>query len=105
MALFGSVSGKDVDQFAKQLAGVIAKQYPPALDKGGEKMLSEKRLSRILEDVCNQAAKYKSENKLGVYKKARLGNTFRWELEELGYSKRFVETATEGLVVYLSRKP
>ena len=44
------------------------------------------------------------EHKLGVYKKARLGNTFRWELEELGYSKKFVETATEGLVVYLTRK-
>ena len=104
MALFGSVSSKEVDRFAKELAGEIAKQYPPELDKSGEKMLSEKRLTRILEDVCNQAAAYKNEHKLGVYKKARLGNTFRWELEELGYSKKFVETATEGLVVYLTRK-
>ena len=104
MALFGSVSGKEVDRFAKQLAEEIAKQYPPALDKGGERMLSEKRLTRILEDVCNQAAAFKKQHKLGVYKKARLGNTFRWELEELGYSKRFIETATEGLVVYLTRK-
>jgi hypothetical protein len=45
-----------------------------------------------------------TEHKLGVYKKARLGNTFRWELEDRGYSKAFIETATEGLVVYLSRK-
>ena len=104
MALFGSVSGKEVDRFAKQLAEGLAKQYPPALDKSGERMLSEKRLTRILDDVCSQAAAYKNEHKLGVYKKARLGNTFRWELEELGYSKKFVETATEGLVVYLTRK-
>jgi len=33
-----------------------------------------------------------------------LGPVFGFE-EELGYSKKFVETATEGLVVYLSRKP
>ena len=104
MALFSSVSGKDVDRFAKQLAEEVAKQYPPTLDKGGERTLSEKRLTRILEDVCNQAAAFKNQHKLGVYKKARLGNTFRWELEELGYSKRFIETATEGLVVYLTRK-
>ena len=104
MGLFGSVSGKEVDRFAKQLAEEVAKQYPPALDKGGERMLSEKRLTRILEDVCSQAAAFKNQHKLGVYKKARLGNTFRWELEELGYSKRFIETATEGLVVYLTRK-
>lgn len=104
MGLFGSASSKDVDQFAKKLAGDLAKQYPPALDKGSEHMLSQKRLTTILENVCSKAAAFKKEHKLGVYKKARLGNTFRWELEELGYTKKFIETATEGLVVYLSRK-
>jgi hypothetical protein len=104
MALFGAISGKEVDAFAKELAGELSKRYPPALDKAGGQTLSEKRLTRILEDVCTKAAAFRSEHKLGVYKKARLGNTFRWELEELGYSKKFIETATEGLVVYLARK-
>jgi hypothetical protein len=39
-----------------------------------------------------------------VYRKARLGNTFRWELTDKGYSKPFVEMATEGLIVYITRK-
>ena len=104
MALFGAVSSKEVDAFAKELADELAKRYPPALDKANGPTLSEKRLTRILEDVCNKAAAFKNEHKLGVYKKARLGNTFRWELEERGYSKMFIETATEGLVVYLARK-
>jgi len=104
MALFGSISGKEVDNFAKGLAEEMAKRYPLALDQGGGKTLSEKRLTAILEDICNKALAFKNEHKLGVYKKARLGNTFRWELEEMGYSKKFIETATEGLVVYLSRK-
>lgn len=104
MALFGSISGKEIDVFAKQLAAELAKRYPPTLDQAGGQTLSEKRLTRILEDVCNKAADFKNEHKLGVYKKARLGNTFRWELEERGYTKAFIETATEGLVVYLSRR-
>jgi hypothetical protein len=104
MALFGSVTGKDVDRFAKELAEDISKQYPPALDQAGSRTLSDKRLTRILEDACTKAAAYKEQHKLGVYKKARLGNTFRWELEELGYTKKFIETATEGLVVYITRK-
>jgi hypothetical protein len=105
MGLFGSVSGKDVDQFAKGLAQGIAKRYPPAMDQGSaERKLSEKRLAVILEEVFGKAHDYKNENKLGVYKKARLSNTFRWELQELGYTKPFVELATEGLVVYISRK-
>ena len=104
MALFGAISSKDVDAFAKELAEDLSKRYPPALDQSGGKTLSEKRLICILEDVCNKAVEFKNEHKLGVYKKARLGNTFRWALEEKGYSKIFIETATEGLVVFLARK-
>lgn len=104
MALFGSVSSKQVDEFAKSLVQDLAKRYPPALDKGGERKLSQKRLTAILEDAYNKAIAFRNEHNLGVYKKARLGNTFRWELEEMGYSKNFIEAATEGLVVYITRR-
>jgi hypothetical protein len=104
MALFGSVSGKQVDEFAKTLAQELAKRYPPALDKGGERRISQKRVTTILEDTCNRALEFKKQHKLGVYKKARLGKTFRWELQEMGYSEGFVETATEGLIVYITRE-
>ena len=104
MGLFGSASGKDVDAFAKTLAQELAKRYPPALDKGSERKISQKRLTTILEDTFSHAAEFRKQNKLGVYKKARLGNTFRWELQDMGYSEKFVEIATEGLVVYITRK-
>jgi len=104
MALFGSVSSKQVDEFAKNLALELAKRYPPALDKGNERRISQKRLSTLLEDTFTRAVDFKKEHKLGVYKKARLGNTFRWELQELGYSEKFIEVATEGLVVYISTR-
>jgi len=104
MALFGSLSGKQVDEFAKTLAQELAKRYPPALDKGGERRISQKRMTTILEDTFNRAAQFKKQHRLGVYKKARLGNTFRWELQEMGYSEKFVELATEGLIVYVTRE-
>jgi len=104
MALFGSVSGKQIDEFARTLARELAKRYPPALDKGSERRISQKRLSTILEDTFNSAVDFNKQHKLGVYKKARLGNTFRWELQEMGYSEKFIEVATEGLVVYITRK-
>lgn len=104
MALFGSISGKQVDDFAKNLALELAKRYPAALDKGGERRISTKRLTSILEDTYQRATEFRQQHKLGVYKKARLGNTFRWELESLGYSKQFIETATEGLIVYITRE-
>lgn len=105
MGLFGSVSGKQVDEFARSLAQEIAKRYPPTMDRGsGERKISQKRLSTILEDAYHKAIEFKGRHQLGVYKKARLSNTFRWELQDLGYSEKFIEVATEGLVVYISRK-
>ena len=104
MPIFGSVSSKDVDSFAATLASDLAKRYPPALDKGGERKISQKRLTSILEDIFARAVDFRTLHKLGVYKKARLGNTFRWELQEMGYSEKFVEVATEGLIVYITRK-
>jgi len=104
MGLFGSVSGKDVDGFAKTLAQELAKRYPPALDKDSERKISQKRLTMLLEGTFNRAAEFRKQHKLGVYKKARLGNTFRWELQEMGYSQKFVEAATEGMIVYITRK-
>ncbi|HXV12507.1 MAG TPA: hypothetical protein VD839_17030 [Burkholderiales bacterium] len=104
MGLFGSVSSKQVDEFAKGLAQEIAKRYPPTMDAGSERKISQNRLTSILEEAFTKATAFKDQHRLGTYKKARLGNTFRWELTELGYSDRFVDTATEGLVVYISRK-
>ena len=103
MGLLGSVSSKQVDAFAKDLAQDLAKRYPPALEAAGARTLSQKRLTTILETIYDKAGEFRVQHKLGVYKKARLGNTFRWELKELGYSDKFVEVATEGLVVYITR--
>ena len=56
MALFGSASGKAVDEFVKKLAHDISKRYPPAMDKGGsERKISQKRLSTILEESFARA--------------------------------------------------
>lgn len=103
MKLLQRLTSSEVDQFAKGLAQEIAKKYPPALDQAKEKKVSHNRISRILEEAYAKAIAFHREKRLGVYRKAKLGNTFRWELTELGYSKEFVELATEGLVVYVAR--
>jgi len=98
-------STRKVTDFAKQLAQDVAKRYPPAIANNPAQMVSQKRLSSILEEAFVRAAEFNRENKLGWYKKAKLGNEFRWELKELGYDKHFIEVATEGLIVYVTRGP
>jgi hypothetical protein len=92
-----------VTAFAKSLAQDVAKRYPPAIANNPTQMVSQKRLSGILEEAFTRAAEFNRENKLGWYKKAKLGNEFRWELKELGYDQKFIEVATEGLIVYVTR--
>jgi hypothetical protein len=105
MGLFSGVSGKQIDEFAKSLAESLAKRYPPTLEKSAEKKMSVNRITKVLEDTFEKVVEFQRANKLGVYKRARLGNSFRWELKTLGYSSSFIEVATEGLIVYITREP
>lgn len=103
--IFKLFAASKIDEFAKSLAQDIAKRYPPAIANNPEQMVSQKRLTTILEDAFNRAHQFNREHKLGMFKKAKLGNTFKWELKEMGYEEKFVDMATEGLIVYLTRGP
>jgi len=106
MGIFGSVSSKQVDEFAKGLARELAQQCPPepAQEGGGKPTVTPKKLLATLEELHRKALGFKETHRLGIYKKARLGNTFRWELTTLGYDKAFAEDVTQRLVVHIARK-
>jgi hypothetical protein len=104
MGILDWLFSKSVNSFAKLLAEELAKRYPPTMEGNNERKISPKGLSNILEAIYQKAVDFKKSKKLGLYSTARLSNTFRWELKELGYSDKFIEVATEGLVVYLTRK-
>jgi len=103
MGLFKLFSSKHITEFAKDLAGNLAKRYPPALDVNPEKKISQTRLTKVLEETLVQAVAFQREHKLGTFGKAKLGNEFKWQLKELGYTEKFIEVATEGLMIYITR--
>jgi hypothetical protein len=100
---FGLFANKHVTEFAAKLTDKLAKRYPPGIDVNPEKKVSQARLTRVLEETLQQAADFQREHKLGMFAKAKLGNEFKWRLKELGYSEKFIEVATEGLMVYITR--
>jgi hypothetical protein len=100
---FFSFSGGAVAGFARDLAENVAKRYPPSLDISPEKRVSEARLTRVLEETLAKAVEFQREHKLGMLGKAKLANEFKWQLKELGYSEKFIDVATEGLMVYITR--
>jgi len=104
MGIFGTVSSKEIDEFARALVGEIAKYYPPSPDAGAQRKVAQRKVASVLEGALKKAVDFKNQHKLGIYKKARLGNTLRWELKERGYGEEFTDALVRDLVVRLSVK-
>lgn len=95
--------GNEIKEFALRLAKQIEQRYPVSLDRDPAKRPSANRLTRIIEEACNKSVEFQQQKSLGWFGKASLGNHFRWALVEAGYSKEFVDFATEAIIVYVSR--
>lgn len=105
MGLFGSASGKQVDEFARTLVDEVYRLRAPEGKAGpGNPGLSLRNLEQKVDALFEKATAFRKEHKLGIYKKARLANTFRWEMKERGYDAGFIEMITEKLVVAVARK-
>jgi hypothetical protein len=99
--LFDRTRSRDIEQFATDLARDFAKAYSLA-DAKSERN-SVKKLARAIDAACERATTFQKEKKLGVYGKAKLGTTFKWELKTLGYDDAFVDEFTRSILLRLSR--
>ena len=105
MGLFGSVSGKQVDAFARGLVDEIVRLRPvDTRTAPGNPGASLRNLERKVDELFETATAFRKQHQLGLYKKARLANTFRWEMKERGYEETFAEMVTEKLVIAVSKK-
>jgi hypothetical protein len=84
---------RELQQFANDLAEDLGRRFPPDSEKRIDPG-AKHQVKVILEGLSARAARYHELHKLGIYRKAKLANVFRWRLTELGYSKAFVDDAT-----------
>ena len=67
---------KELEEFATGLANDLARRFPPASESRTDRG-AQHQIKVILEGLAVRAVRYKQEHKLGIYKKAKLGNVFR----------------------------
>jgi len=101
MALLGFFNTRELEEFAAVLASDLARRFPPASEARTDPGAVH-QIKVILEGLSARAVRYHEQHKLGVYRKAKLGNVFRWKLQELGYSSAFAERATKELITRLA---
>jgi hypothetical protein len=66
-------------------------------------LLSVNKITRLLERTYALAADHRRKNRIGLLGQAVLANNFKWELKNAGYTEEFIDVATEGLVIELSK--
>ena len=103
MGLMQIFSTKEIEEFASTLATDLGRRFPPASEKRTDPG-AQHQIKVILEGLGARAVRFQKEQKLGIYKKAKLANVFKWKLTEIGYSKPFVERATKEIATRLALK-
>ena len=103
MSFFGLLDTRELEEFATGLATDLGRRFPPASEARTDAGAAH-QIKVIVEGLAARARRYHEEHKLGVYRKAKLGNVFRWKLKELGYSEEFVERVTKEIVTQLAMK-
>lgn len=101
MALFQWFDTEQIDEFSRSIAAELVKRAPPAA-LGAHDKKAAKRLKSTHQAVFSRAEQFARTHTLNVYKKARLGNQFRWALKEAGYPPEFVESWTYELVTLIT---
>jgi len=92
---------RELEEFATSLANDLGRRFPPASEARTDPG-AKHQIKVILEGLGARAVRYQLEHNLGVYRKAKLGNVFKWKLKELGYSDNFAEIATKDMVTRLA---
>ena len=103
MSILGWFDTKEADAFANAFADDIVGRIPAPSEESRKRLTSD-RLRNAHEAIIARAGAFGRAHPLNWYKKAHLGNTFRWLLLERGYDKAFVDTVTHNLLLAISRK-
>jgi len=87
----------EAKEFGVSLANFYLEKNPSAPSNKKEKFLVKKQ-EEILNSLVQQIIRFKREHKLNIYKKAQVGNTFKWTLKEAGVDPHYVDQLTGWLM-------
>jgi hypothetical protein len=100
---------KEAQEFGKSLAEKFSVAYP-AIDqkkesasgnKEGLRAKVQEKQKKVLGRLTLEVNQFAKSHRLNVYKKAKLGNAFKWVLIEKGYEAQFVDELTKEVILAL----
>ena len=92
-----------VEAFAKYLATDFAKKSPPVALSALQAQ-TQKKFIDALNELNHKARQFSIEHKVGLYSKAKLSNTLKWELKDMGYDADMVDEIIKSMLIAMARK-
>ena len=95
---FSWFDAREEKQFGHSLAESLIGRLPldgPDLND----RLKGKKHDVMLHKMLQQISSFTLERKMNTYKKAQLGNAFKWALKEKGYDPEYVDQLTNWLML------
>lgn len=96
-------NASQAEAFAKTLAAEFMREYPVHLVQGGGKG-GNKKLIGAIQHLNGKARQFNRQNRLGLYKKAKLSNTFKWALKEHGYDDDLIDELIKGMLIAMAAR-
>ncbi len=97
--MFSWFDARESKEFGIALADFFIERLP--LEATGKKNKSLEKKKEVLDKGILKVRAFKQEHKLNVYKKAQLGNVFKWRMREANYDPEFVDELTNILMTQL----
>lgn len=89
---------KSAVAFADVLAQLVVERTPQGGAGAGRVVKKNKAMLHQLEQ---HVMRFREQNRLNTFQKAKLGNQFKWSLREKGYDAAFVDDLTTWLMIKL----
>jgi hypothetical protein len=85
---------------AKKFGASLARFFLEKIPKVAEKKDKEfaKKVDYTLEKMAVQIVQFKAQHKLNTYKKAQLGNVFKWTLLDAGIPADYADEMTRWVI-------
>ena len=95
--ILGWFDATEAQRFGSSLATFFIERLPPVEKTSSKKF--EIKAKDALEKMARQIADFRNTHRLNLYKKAKLGNAFKWTLRDAGFDADYSDKLTEWLML------
>ena len=90
--ILGWFEASGAKQFGTSLARFFIDRVPVEAQMNEKKFAA--KTQDVLQKMTRQVHEFRAANKIGIYKRAQIGNAYKWTLKDSGYNEQYVEKLT-----------